>query len=161
MQENAVVMKRRTRRADPARRAAAVRRAARLSRLVALSTLAAAACGDGGEPFDPNDSPARIEILSDTAGLAGTAGRQLAEPIRVRVTNWRGEPFAGAEAACIPQAGGACEVSPDRTGDDGRADVHWTLGPEAGTQTLRLGIVRGDSTAYVATVSARAGAPAP
>ena len=102
-------------------------------------------------------APSRVIVLSGDR-QRGTAGAALRRPIVVRVLDAAGNGVA--DAALVASAGSG--TLPDtlvRTDSSGSAELHWTLGREAASQSLRVRLdARVMSTEVVA--SALPGPPA-
>ena len=115
--------------------------------LVWLTLLVLAACGGGEEPPGP---PAALEDLSG-ASLTGTVGRELANPLRVRVTDGDGRGVPGVAVNFTVTAGGglitqipvatassgvlfSVAAVVDSTDANGESQARWTLGTGAGEQ---------------------------
>ena len=124
------------------------------------------ACGGDGPTPPEQRVPAALEVVSG-GGQTGAAGAELADPVRVRVTDARGRPVPGASVTfAVTQGGGSVEPSTAATDADGRAETRWTLGPQAG-QAQALGaavFAAGGAGAPLAqasaTATANAGPPA-
>ena len=87
--------------------------------------LGLAACHGSG---DEAGNRFRIEILSGD-GQTGEAGKQLAGPLVVRVTQADGAPAAGLTVRFEVEAGGgALSASSGTSDENGSASVTWTLG---------------------------------
>ena len=79
--------------------------------------------------------PAAAMDVTAGQGQTGTAGEPLADSLVVQVSDANGNPVSGVEVAWSPDAGSA-DPTTSETGADGQARTSWTLGPEAGEQTL-------------------------
>ena len=89
----------------------------------------------------------RASKVSFTApSVSGTAGKAVATPVAVTVTDAFGNPIAGSTVS-FTTAGGSVSTARVKTDAKGRASTKWTLGARAGAQTL---------TAAVSGTSARA-----
>jgi Tol biopolymer transport system component/uncharacterized protein YjdB len=99
-----------------------------------LAALLALACGDdkgtGPEPVNPvPTSLAAVGTVPETA-VVTTA---LAEPIRVRVLDAKGEALSGIEVSwSVVSGGGSLSATSSATNASGGASVTWTLGKTAG-----------------------------
>ncbi len=83
----------------------------------------------------PRD-PARLELVG-TAKREAVAGRMLAQPIVVRVTDSLNNPVPDVRLAIAPESGAVAE-STTVTDAGGRANVRWTLGRATGEQHLTV-----------------------
>jgi len=81
--------------------------------------------------------PAKIDSLAYAPPSAVSLGAPLSDSIRVRVTNIYNAPVPNAKVAFTVTSGGG-DVSPDTvaTGANGVASARWTLGPNAGANTV-------------------------
>ena len=109
-----------------------------IGRAVAAAILLAMMAGCGGGV--PQKEPPRIATtLSITGGnnQAGTVGEVLPSPLVVRVGDQTGKPLAGATVAWTVTSGsGTVDHASSSTGSDGTAGARWTLGTQAGANTL-------------------------
>src|ERR687897_2504353 len=112
------------------------------SRLLPLSLVAFplvfAACGGEGLTLPPEGEPARIEILADGNNQSGRVGDVLPAPLKVRVTDSRGEPVPGRDVLFSFVDGVTAGVpTPESatTDADGQAATTLTLGSVAGNHT--------------------------
>ena len=111
--------------------------------------LAAGLSGCGGDKLTlPGDAtPTKIEMVTgnEQAGIVGTA---LPLPLVVRVTDELGRAVVNQNVSFTIQSGTG-QVSPGSatTGSDGRASTTWTLGPNAGKDTVRAQAVGGGAPA--------------
>jgi hypothetical protein len=118
--------------------------------------------------------PVAVELVpvEGSTGVhpSGVVGERLQPGPRFRVVDGRGNPVPLAEVS-VQVLGGAGTVSAPTLMSDGRGEVEvtgWTLGPRAGSQQLRLSVLRHLGTSLTQTplpsevseVTARAGAPA-
>ncbi len=104
-----------------------------MSRTHILSTLAAvalAACGGEDLVLPSEGEPARIRVVQGD-GQTGRAGEELFQPLVVEVTDAAERPVAGASVV-TEVAGGDADPDTAVTGDDGRASVAISLGPDTG-----------------------------
>lgn len=103
-------------------------------------------------------APAAIHP-ADNQNLSGVVGTPLATPPAVLVTDEHGNPVAGAVVEfSVATGGGTVTGSTQTTDASGSARVgSWTLGTEAGVQTLRAAI----GSSITGTISATATAAAP
>ena len=126
----------------------------------AIAILVFTACGDSVQDPDvtpepePQAPPTQIVAISADS-FSGVVGTQLAEPLRVRVTDAGGQGVSGVAVdfrvtsgfgtITVPAAGGLGLVTggsvqalvADSTDANGEAEARWTLGTGAGTQTAR------------------------
>lgn len=102
--------------------------------------------------------PASLEIVSGD-GQTGTVGQALAAAVTVRVVDRFDNPASGTTVSFSSTTTGA-STSPASTpaNADGRASTTWTLGEDAGSQTLQARAGAAGSVTFTAT--AQAGAPA-
>jgi adhesin/invasin len=113
---------------------------------VAVVTLLAL-LGCGGEdiacggPFCvvPPGRPEAAKLRAGSGGgQTGTPGRELPSPVEVLVTDADDRPIGDVEVGfTVDQGSGTLSASTVRTDHLGRAQVSWTLGAEAGTQSIR------------------------
>jgi len=106
---------------------------------------------------DGANRAARLEVLTD--GQVGRAGRTLALPVGIRVSDGEGYPVSGAELEVRVVSGGG-RVSDHRMISDehGLATTQWTLGNAPGANELSVRIAGG---AAAVAVHARATAAPP
>jgi adhesin/invasin len=119
--------------------------------------LAALVAGCGGDVVLPDEGEAAdIEILSGD-GQFGQAGAALPDPAMVKVTDTRGRPVANQDVAfSIGSGGGSVAPATVKTDAMGQAAADWTLGPNAGSQLLRVQTARGGSGTLEVTFRATA-----
>lgn len=107
-------------------------------RKLALLTLALnlTACGDSpSEPPDPGP-PAALDVVSGAA-QADTVTRELSDPVVVVVRDANGLPVPNVLINFVVTAGGGSVFAGSAlTNSDGQAQEIWTLGTEAGEQSL-------------------------
>src|SRR6185503_18666400 len=91
--------------------------------------------------------PAALAPGSFTRRNAVGPGATLSDSVRVVVTNIYGFPVRNAKVAFAVQAGGG-SVSPTvaTTGPTGIAATQWTLGPDAGINTVVASVVHDDGS---------------
>ena len=78
-----------------------------------------------------------LEVVS-AAQLSGEPGFRMAEPVRVRVVDSRGEGMPGEVVSfTVTAGGGTVEPATDTTDAEGIATTTWQLGPQPGVNTLR------------------------
>ena len=95
--------------------------------------------------------PAEVSPTSG-ADQRARAGRTLAEPVRVRVTDAGGSPVEGATVTFTPRDGhGTADPATIASDSAGSATTAWTLGPVAGGQTLTASVAAGPSAEIGAT----------
>ena len=128
----------------------------------------------GLEPFDLNASGSLVVAtvaavnVSGGNGQTGTVGAALAQPLSVQVVDADGTGIPGVTVTWTSTTGalgvsassgasGAIASTETDTSGDGIAQVNWTLGTSAGTQTVTAAV--GGITATF-TASARAAAQA-
>ncbi len=94
-----------------------------------LGALLAAGCGGNDDEAPP---PPGSDVLLEKAGgdeQVGETGRELAEPVVVRVHDGAGRGIEGATVAFAVTAGGGSVSSPSAVTDaDGEASVRWSMG---------------------------------
>lgn len=84
--------------------------------------------------------PAEVSPTSG-ADQRARAGRTLAEPVQVHVTDVGGSPVEGATVTFMPSEGhGTAEPATIASDSAGSATTVWTLGPVAGAQTLTASV---------------------
>ena len=102
--------------------------------------------------------PAAAMLRSSTAPGASAAGFELADSVRIKITDSFGNAVSGASVTFAVTSGGGT-VSPltATTGPDGMARAQWVLGGGSGTQQLRAAAgglqVDVDATATACTQS--------
>jgi adhesin/invasin len=90
-------------------------------------------------------------------GQTGAAGEPLADPLEVRVADAFGNPVAGGLVTWSPGEGsGSADPAASETDASGLARTSWTLGPDAGGQTL---VAASDGVEDGVTFTATAEAP--
>jgi uncharacterized protein YjdB len=84
------------------------------------------------------DVPAQAEVVSGTQ-QSGTVGQALNSEVRVSLRDSTGAPMAGVSVIWASGHGGGTTASPLSLSDEeGIARTVWTLGPEAGPQSLAI-----------------------
>src|SRR5688500_9161589 len=128
----------------------------KLSALLAALAAALSLQGCGGDdlrcggPFCGTPGPPEATTLAvdSGAGQTGAPGRQLPQPLVVLVTDDDDRPIADVQVSfSVSQGGGSVSEATIQSDIEGRARVSWTLGPDAGTQSVN------------AAASASSGAP--
>jgi hypothetical protein len=108
----------------------------------ASSTLvfaALAGCAGGNDILAP--LPSNLAITSGN-NQRGTRGTALPDPLEVSVTSAEGAPIAGVNVHWIVTTGaGTLSAANTITDSDGRASVRWTLGSNAGAQSVEAIVV--------------------
>ena len=105
--------------------------------LAACSLLLLAACSGemaGPAPSEPDPADLSLRLVSPDSVAEEVASDV---SVSVRVEGPGGDPAAGVRVLMVPVAG-SVEPSEAATGSDGRASAAWTLGEEAGRQTLGI-----------------------
>jgi hypothetical protein len=104
---------------------------------VVLGTLAG--CGGGGGSGGETPQVRHAASLTMAAGnnQSGTVGAALPTSLTVRVTDQFGQALPGATVSwSVTSGGGTVDRAFSVTGSDGNAGALWTLGTQAGTNTL-------------------------
>ncbi len=101
------------------------------------------------------------EETADSVGIVegdqqrALRGRTLPAPVVFRVLDAVGGPVPGARVAFVPSAGhGVANPDTVATDEDGLAGTTWTLGDEAGPQSLVAAVVRADGPSARAAATA-------
>lgn len=95
--------------------------------------------------------PTTVMVVSGAAQTA-PAGSLLAKPLVVRVLDAAGNPMRGVRVEWSPTTGsGSVSSGETETSSAGTAQVHWTLGPLAGTQTVRARVGALPPATFLAT----------
>ncbi|MDP2499037.1 MAG: hypothetical protein Q8W44_13755, partial [Candidatus Palauibacterales bacterium] len=105
--------------------------------LAAILVLALSACsGEMAGPAPSEQDPSELNLRLVTPD---SVEEEVASDVTVtvRVETPAGDPAAGTEVLLAPVTGAVDPVEP-ATGSDGRASAAWTLGEEAGRQTLAV-----------------------
>lgn len=122
--------------------------AAALAVLVVLS-----ACGDLLQEPDTGTGKAvvRLEEVSGDSQV-GARGATLAQPLRVRIVDFDGEPAPHLRVQWSVLSGSG-EIEPrDSFSDaDGIAEAAWTLGPSGGSQQAHAFVRKGQPVVFEAT----------
>ncbi len=121
---------------------------------ILLTTLVA---GCGGDVVLPNEGEAAsLEILNGDDQF-GQVGAALPDQVVVRVTDTRARPVVNQDVAfSIGSGGGSVAPATVKTDAVGHAAADWTLGPNAGSQLLRVQTARGGSGTLEVTFRATA-----
>ncbi len=85
---------------------------------------------------DPLPGNTKVELAGSS--LSGVVGEAVAAPVVVRATDSTGAAVADVPIAWRVVDGGTIEPESPRTDSLGEARAHWTLGPRAGRQRLRV-----------------------
>jgi Bacterial Ig-like domain (group 1) len=108
---------------------------------------------------DPLPGNTKVELAA--APLAGVVGEAIGAPVVVRATDSTGAAVADVPIAWRVVDGGTVEAEAPRTDSLGEARAHWTLGPHAGRQRLRVQVGNPRTMPPVSiTATATAAAPA-
>jgi len=92
------------------------------------------------------NAPDKIEVVSGS-GQSGTQGVQLAEPIKVKVTDSFGKTWENVPIHFeVTQGGGSLETASVQTDSEGFAEVMWTLGSDGSEQKLKATIKKSDAS---------------
>lgn len=94
-----------------------------------------------GGPFCVSPGPpAATKLRMDSGeGQTGAPGRELPQPIVVRVTDNEDRPIGDVDVSfTVGQGGGSLTESTVPSDIDGLAQVNWTLGPDPGAQTIQV-----------------------
>ncbi len=120
----------------------------------ALSTAAAILMGCGGGEdlctgpfcFSPPTRPEPSSIeAGPNNGQTGIRGRELPQPVYVRVKDSDGGPVSGITINfSVSSGGGTLSSATAESDNDGLAKVSWTLGQDLGTQLLQATATNGD-----------------
>src|SRR5690606_15796491 len=102
----------------------------------------AVACDDPGDPR----TPTAVEPLTPSP-ISAQAGTNVS--LAVRVTDDRGDPMPGVAVSWMVVSGGGT-ISGGASGQDGRADAIWVLGPQAGEQRAQASVDGAGSALFTA-----------
>lgn len=135
-----------------------------MSKGVLILTALSLACGNAetvNEPrevTDPVIGPVARLLVVAGDGQTDTVGRQLTQPVTVKVTDTASKPVPGQVVNFVVTVGGGSVFAGAASTDSaGLAADRWTLGTIAGNQTLEIRAVRSDGTPIVfGTVTATA-----
>jgi 5-hydroxyisourate hydrolase-like protein (transthyretin family) len=115
-----------------------------------ICVLAAAGCEDDQAP---QPQPAGIEIVSGDAQYT-RKGTELEEPVTVRVEREDGAPAAGVDVNFqIIEGGGSLSRGTAATNASGRTSVRWTVGPDTGSNRLRITVADHSNLSATATAT--------
>jgi hypothetical protein len=127
--------------------------------LVSITAALLASCESGTGPR-PLPAPAAVEAVSGN-GQSAPAGTLLPDPVVVRVTDEDGELLDGGVVVFrVIAGGGTVGEGTARTGADGMAGEHWTLGTTAGEQRLEARVLDAGGTPLVADTFTATATPA-
>jgi len=119
-----------------------------------LALAAASALSACEDEEAPAPAPAGIEILSGDAQYT-RKGTELEEPVVVRVMLEDGHAGDGLEVRFQAiEGGGSLSRTGATTASDGSASVRWTMGPDTGTNRLRVSVADNTSLNVEATATA-------
>jgi hypothetical protein len=105
-------------------------------RAVAPLAVIAGAC-NGGDLALPSDPDTEQLVMIDGNEQEGSPGERLPEALIVRLLDQAGAGIADRDVSWVVSAGdGELEPTATTTDADGFATARWTLGPEAGTNTV-------------------------
>jgi adhesin/invasin len=126
--------------------------------VAAAALVVAAACGD--TTFNTVSLiPVAVTVSTATNNQSGAVGQPLANPVVVQVTDGAGTGIANVVVTWTVLSGGGSVSSATSTTDvNGNANVIWTLGQIAGTNTLQASIANGATSTITATGVNGAGA---
>jgi Tol biopolymer transport system component len=79
-------------------------------------------------------------VISGVAQSGYIAGTKIAAPIVIEVTDFSGLPVPGVQLSLNTTGGGWITPSIGATDGEGRAVIYWTLGREAGPNSLQISI---------------------
>jgi adhesin/invasin len=112
------------------------------------------ACGDKVELVNVGPLVGTIAVVSGDL-QTGVVGQALANPVVVSVVDQNGLSLIGAIVSWEVIGASGSVSSPTSTTDvNGQASVIWTLGTEAGTDSLRATLANGSSVIFTATATA-------
>jgi hypothetical protein len=107
---------------------------------------------------EPVAANTRMTTLSDE--LRGPASSKLPNPVAIRVTDSTARVLPNVPVSWTALDGGRVEPLSARTDSAGEARAHWTLGPNAGTQRVRVHVGAGRSVSPLTVMAAAlAGTP--
>lgn len=117
-----------------------------------LALAALCGCGGGDLVLPGGGQPATITVVRGD-GQSGRVGTQLDQPLVARVTDTEGRPVADTRVVFeLVDGGPEAALAPDstRTGTDGQADAHLTLGSRVGRVTGRASVPTPDGQGPIA-----------
>lgn len=118
---------------------------------VLAASLTLLSCGEGGDlgcggPFCvvPPGQPEATRLAAGAGnGQSGAPGRELPLPLEALVTDDEGRPVPDVEVSfTVSEGGGTTSDATVRSDIQGRAQVKWTLGAEAGPQSLLAAAIK-------------------
>src|SRR5918992_537258 len=101
---------------------------------------------------EPVAANTRMTTLSDE--LRGPASSKLPNPVAIRVTDSTARVLPNVPVSWTALDGGRVEPLSARTDSAGEARAHWTLGPNAGTQRVRVHVGAGRSVSPLTVMAA-------
>src|SRR5512133_1194131 len=114
-----------------------------------------AACGGSGSGNQTEPQPTRhASSLTILAGnnQSATVGTPLPAPLQVKVADEDGQPFPGATVTwSVTAGGGNVQLSSSTTQADGTSSVRWTLGTQAGLNSVTAAVAGVSPAAFSAT----------
>ncbi|MEO7360759.1 MAG: hypothetical protein ABI120_10540, partial [Gemmatimonadaceae bacterium] len=112
--------------------------------------LVVGACGGEGAT-GPSAAPAAIKVVSGN-NQTGTVGVALTTPLQVTVTAADGQPVSNATVSWdVAPGSGMVSTAATRTDGNGRTQVTWTLGANAGVARLTAQVGGVNPAAFSAT----------
>lgn len=107
---------------------------------------------------DPVAANTRLTTLTENA--SGEAGKELDDTVAIRIADSTGRGLADVPVAWVALDGGRAMPIGARSDSVGEARVLWTLGPQTGTQRLRVQVGSGHGKNAVPPLTIRAAAVA-
>jgi WD40 repeat protein len=131
------------------------------ARIAALALmLVSLSCSDSSGPA-VGTVPARIIVVSGVAPTGHTAGTVIAAPIVIQVTDVSALPVPDTQLSFNTIGGGWVSEDPVITDGEGKAEMHWRLGSEAGPNSLIISVASSSGVTPVEiTTTTTAGAVA-
>lgn len=122
----------------------AIKRTLHRTAVVAIVAVAAA-CADDSSPLNVAPStPSATQVVGDSVYTA-TVATTLPDPVGVTVTDQYGNPVADVDVGfAVTAGGGSVGATSVATDSSGTARTQWTLGTQAGTNTLEVTADAGD-----------------
>jgi adhesin/invasin len=123
---------------------------------VIMAIVACSSEDNGTNPPPGNTTPAAIAVTSGN-NQSGTVNAALASPLVVTVTNSDGDPLSGVGVSwTVAAGGGSLSAATSTTNAQGQASINYTLGPNAGTNTINAAVTSDNSlsTSFTATANA-------